>query len=191
MIFLTLFASRAFVYFCYIVYYIFVIIIILHDIYIFLDLSAGINKSLLSFNFYTPYINFVWKVHFAFLNSMFYITFIIVFLKSTNSLTLFSCHDTNAFHSESTLYSCLNVKKLLPQSRRDIWIKWNVMSIVHGTPKGGVCKFCLTEKWWILVSAGTKKTGNQQKRGSFICTYIVVSYLVFVTKYFVFRFLEN
>ena len=22
-------------------------------------------------------------------------------------------------------------------------IKWNMMSIVHGTPKGGVCKLCL------------------------------------------------
>ena len=29
-------------------------------------------------------------------------------------------------------------------------IKWNIMSIVHGTPKGGVCKLCLTEKFWLL-----------------------------------------
>ena len=24
------------------------------------------------------------------------------------------------------------------------------MSIVHGTPKGGICKLCLTEKFWFL-----------------------------------------
>ena len=24
------------------------------------------------------------------------------------------------------------------------------MSFVHGTPKGGVCKLCLTEKSWLL-----------------------------------------
>ena len=29
-------------------------------------------------------------------------------------------------------------------------IKWNIMSIVHGTPKGGVSKLCLTEKLWLL-----------------------------------------
>ena len=29
-------------------------------------------------------------------------------------------------------------------------IKWTAMSIVHGTPKGGVCKLCLTEKLWLL-----------------------------------------
>ena len=29
-------------------------------------------------------------------------------------------------------------------------IKWNIMSIVHGTPKGGICKLCLTKKFWFL-----------------------------------------
>ena len=29
-------------------------------------------------------------------------------------------------------------------------IKRNIMSIVHGTPKGGICKLCLTEKFWLL-----------------------------------------
>ena len=29
-------------------------------------------------------------------------------------------------------------------------IKWNITSTVHGTPKGGVCKVCLTEKFWLL-----------------------------------------
>ena len=32
-----------------------------------------------------------------------------------------SCHVTCAFQSESTLYSCLNLKELLAWSRREIW----------------------------------------------------------------------
>ena len=35
-------------------------------------------------------------------------------------LTVCSCHVTYAFQSESTLYTCLNVKELLAQSRREI-----------------------------------------------------------------------
>ena len=35
--------------------------------------------------------------------------------------TVCSCHVTYAFQSESTLYSCLNVKELLPRSRRKTW----------------------------------------------------------------------
>ena len=31
-----------------------------------------------------------------------------------------ACHVTYAFQSESSLYSCLNVKELLAQSRREI-----------------------------------------------------------------------
>ena len=32
-----------------------------------------------------------------------------------------SCHVTYVFQSESTLYSCLNVKEILARSRREIW----------------------------------------------------------------------
>ena len=39
-------------------------------------------------------------------------------------LTVCSCHVTYAFQSESTLYSCLNVKELLARSRREIW-RWS------------------------------------------------------------------
>ena len=39
-------------------------------------------------------------------------------------LTVCSCHVTYAFQSESTLYSCLNVKELLAWSRRKIW-RWS------------------------------------------------------------------
>ena len=40
-------------------------------------------------------------------------------------LTVCSCHVRYAFQSESTLYSCLNVKELLARSRGEIWsFKW-------------------------------------------------------------------
>ena len=39
----------------------------------------------------------------------------------TVHLTECSCHITYSFQSESTLYSCLNVKELLARSRREIW----------------------------------------------------------------------
>ena len=39
----------------------------------------------------------------------------------TVDLTVWSCHVTYAFQSESTLSSCLNVKELFAQSRRKIW----------------------------------------------------------------------
>ena len=29
-------------------------------------------------------------------------------------------------------------------------IKWKIMSIIHGTPKGDVCKLCLTGNFWLL-----------------------------------------
>ena len=29
-------------------------------------------------------------------------------------------------------------------------VKWNITSVVHETPKGGICKFCLIEKFWLL-----------------------------------------
>ena len=42
-------------------------------------------------------------------------------------LTVCSCHATYAFQSDSTLYSCLNVKERLAWNRRDIWnlSEWN------------------------------------------------------------------
>ena len=36
-------------------------------------------------------------------------------------LTVCSCHVTYMFQTESTVYSCLNVKELLARSRRKIW----------------------------------------------------------------------
>ena len=45
-------------------------------------------------------------------------------LKLLIYLTVCFCHVTYAFQSESTLYSCLNVKELLAWSRRQIW-RWS------------------------------------------------------------------
>ena len=42
--------------------------------------------------------------------------------KQGTYLTVFFCHITDAFQSESTLYSCMNIKELLARSRREIWI---------------------------------------------------------------------
>ena len=48
-------------------------------------------------------------------------------------------------------------------------IKWNIMSIVHGTPKGGICKLCLTEKFWLLKYFNDEHLLN--KKSDFISKY--------------------
>ena len=40
------------------------------------------------------------------------------------------------------------------------------MSIVHGTPKGGVCNLCLTEKFWFLKHFNNEHLLN--KKSEFI-----------------------
>ena len=49
--------------------------------------------------------------------------FLVNFAKFSRTLflTLCSCHVTYAFQSESTIYSCLDVKELLARSRCEIW----------------------------------------------------------------------
>ena len=42
-------------------------------------------------------------------------------LQTMVDLTVWSCHITYAFQSESTLYICLNVKELLAWNRHKIW----------------------------------------------------------------------
>ena len=49
-----------------------------------------------------------------------HLNIIIKKLQRAIGLTVCSCHVTYAFQSESTLYSCLNVKELLARSRREI-----------------------------------------------------------------------
>ena len=40
-------------------------------------------------------------------------------------------------------------------------IKWNVMS-VHELPKGGICKFCLTDKFWLLKDFNDEHLFNKK-----------------------------
>ena len=75
------------------------------------------------------------------------------------------CHVTYVFQSESTLYSCLNVKKLLAQSRCKIWslsdCNWTQTQnhLVHKQTLNHLAKLacvwlsvCLQTKWfWVRV----------------------------------------
>ena len=47
-------------------------------------------------------------------------------------------------------------------------IKWNIMSIAHGIPNSGVCKLCLTEKFWLLKNFNDEHLLN--KKSEFIST---------------------
>ena len=79
------------------------------------------------------------------------------------------------------------------------------MSILHGTLKGGVCKLCLTEIFWILKHFNNKHLLNKKsqsiskcrhgnkllvksaEKGQFYLYLYCCIILVFITKYFVFR----
>ena len=50
-------------------------------------------------------------------------------------------------------------------------IKWNIMSIVHGTPKGGVCKLCLTEKFWLLKHFNDEHLLNKKLEVTSMCRH--------------------
>ena len=41
-------------------------------------------------------------------------------------------------------------------------IKWNIMLIVHGTPKGGICKLCLTQIFWFLKHFNDEQLLNKK-----------------------------
>ena len=68
------------------------------------------------------------------------------------ALTVCSCHVTYAFQSESTLYSCLNVKELLARSRREIWSlsdcnwTWTQSHLVRKRPLNQFCP-----NGWVFV----------------------------------------
>ena len=51
--------------------------------------------------------------------------------KDVRKTIVCSCYVTYAFQSESTPYSCLNVKELLARSRREIWW-WVQLQSLHG-----------------------------------------------------------
>ena len=68
--------------------------------------------------------------------------------------TVCSYHVTYAFQSESTLYSCLNVKELLARSRREIWTlsdckwTWTHNHLVHKRTLNHLAKLA---KWLSCV----------------------------------------
>ena len=67
------------------------------------------------------------------------------YLKIAIMLTVCYYHVTHTFQSESTLYSCLNVKEFLARNRHDIWI----LSDNNGirTHNHLVCKPALNHGW--------------------------------------------
>ena len=70
-------------------------------------------------------------------------------------MTVCSCHLTYAFQSETTLYSCLNVKELFAQSKCEIWS----LSECNWTRNQNhlVCKQTLNHlAIWLSVCLGTK-----------------------------------
>ena len=99
----------------------------------------------------------------------------------------------------------LKEEKITANVKLNICQSLSIMSIVHGTPKGGVCKLCLTEKFWLLKHFNDKNLLNKKSEFITKCrnenkllvksvekgycySYIYCCIiLVFVTKYFVFR----
>ena len=63
--------------------------------------------------------------------------------------TVCSCHVTYVFQSESTLYSCLNVKELLAQNRHEIWSLSDSNPLVVGSsPVAVTWRNCNSDQWW-------------------------------------------
>ena len=68
-------------------------------------------------------------------------------------MTVCCYHVTYAFQSESTLYSCLNLKELLARSRREIWSlrDWNWTrthnQLVHERTLNHLSKLASLAKW--------------------------------------------
>ena len=50
-------------------------------------------------------------------------------------------------------------------------IKWIGMSIVYGTPKGGVCKLCLCDKFWLLKYFVNEHLLNEKLKFISKCRY--------------------
>ena len=69
-------------------------------------------------------------------------------------------------HTRDFLNTCELSKHMwqLKDKKTSATIKWNVMSIVHGTPKGGVCKLCLTEKFWLLKHFNDEHLLNKKSK---------------------------
>ena len=98
-----------------------------------------------------------------------------IILKAAKNRTVCFCHVTYGFQSESTLYSCLNVKELLAQNRRKIWslsdCNWTQTlnhlvckrTLNHLAKQTSLVKWlsvCLRTKClWVWVQVYSQKTG--------------------------------
>ena len=103
----------------------------------------------------------------------------------TIDCTVCSCHVTFAFQSESTLYSCLNVKELLAQSRCEIWTlsdcNWTGTHnhLVHKQSTASLAKWLsvhLWNKWvWVLVQLQSHpQVGNLMGEARFPLPFLKV-----------------
>ena len=84
-------------------------------------------------------------------------------------LMVCSCHVTNAFQIESTLYSCLNVEELPPQSTRKIWrlsdCNWTrtqkhlllkrTLNYLAKLDKWLSCEYLIVFKWFLGIFIST------------------------------------
>ena len=67
---------------------------------------------------------------------------------------LCSYHVTYVFQSESTLYSCLNVKELVAWNKRDIWSSSDCKSQMHRTDKYSQYSSIIWLVWlngWVFI----------------------------------------
>ena len=75
-------------------------------------------------------------------------------LSCTLLLTICSYHLTYRFNTESTLYSCLNIKELLTGSRQDIWSSSDcneIRTLNHLVRKRKLSHFAKLAKWLSFV----------------------------------------
>ena len=126
----------------------------------------------------TPVTEMLWKLSPPKINSW-----------NTPIRTISYYHVTCAFQSESTLYSCLNIKELLARNRRDIWSLsdsngiWTQNQVVrkrilNRLPKLALMVKCLSVRWqtkWLWVRIPLLSLGkyfvkiNRINKPDFIC----------------------
>ena len=102
-------------------------------------------------------------------------------------MIVYSCHVSYAFQSESTLYSCLNIKELLAQNRRQIWslsdCNWTQTHnhLVRKRTLDNLAKLASLDKW-LNVRLRTKWLWVQVQLQS-LEMILVVSHISYPTSY--------
>ena len=116
---------------------------------------------------------------------------------------------TRNFHHKKYV-DCTELSKYirkLKDKQITVSIKWNIMSIVDGTPNGGVCKLCLTEKFWFLKQFNDEHLLNKKSEFISKCKHknkqlvkpvengyfylFLYCYIILVFEIFCISFLEN